>query len=146
MWESNSSFFYQRATDGSLFQTPWRVEAEKIMANTLFVEWETGRAFSYANPETVISYTLSLPGGAIGTASYFNQDNTMLWEVSTWSNVSSRAINLSNRARQPFSFHPGSANIAFADGSIRSMSEGIDARVFMSLVTLMDDQMIASVE
>ncbi len=143
MWESSSSFYYQRSADGSLFQTPWKVQAERQLADTFIVERVTGRGVSFANPETVISYMHSLPGGRIGSAMYFNVQNSVLWEVDVWRNVSSQTINISNGFGQPFAFHPGTANVAFADGAIRSMSDRIEARVFMSLVTLVGDRLVS---
>lgn len=44
------------------------------------------------------------------------------------------AINVSNGIT-PFSFHPGGANTAFADGSARFLQENIDPFVFRALVT-----------
>jgi hypothetical protein len=34
-----------------------------------------------------------------------------------------------------YSFHPGTASIAIADGSVRSVSQGIDIRIFARLIT-----------
>jgi prepilin-type processing-associated H-X9-DG protein len=43
------------------------------------------------------------------------------------------AINCTNQ--QVYSFHPGGANVVFADGSVHFLNAGIDIRVFARLVT-----------
>lgn len=37
--------------------------------------------------------------------------------------------------REVYSFHPGGANIAIADGSVRFVSQGVDIRVFARMIT-----------
>jgi prepilin-type N-terminal cleavage/methylation domain-containing protein/prepilin-type processing-associated H-X9-DG protein len=44
------------------------------------------------------------------------------------------AINCTNE-QEVYSFHPGGANAAFADGSVHFLKAGIDIRVFAALVT-----------
>ena len=44
------------------------------------------------------------------------------------------AVNCTND-REVFSFHPGGANVAFADGSVRFLKSDIDIRDFAKLVT-----------
>jgi prepilin-type processing-associated H-X9-DG protein len=44
------------------------------------------------------------------------------------------AVNCTND-REVYSFHPGGANAAFADGSVRFLGANIDIRVFAALVT-----------
>jgi len=44
------------------------------------------------------------------------------------------AINCTNN-REVYSFHPGGANAAFADGSVHFLSAGIDIRIFARLAT-----------
>ena len=44
------------------------------------------------------------------------------------------AINCTND-REVYSFHPGGANIAFADGSVHFMRESIDINTLVSFVT-----------
>ena len=43
-------------------------------------------------------------------------------------------INCSNK-NQIYAFHPGGANIAFADGTVRFVSQSIDIATVASLVT-----------
>jgi len=44
------------------------------------------------------------------------------------------AVNCTND-REVYSFHPGGANVVFADGSVRFLRESVDIRVFAALVT-----------
>jgi prepilin-type N-terminal cleavage/methylation domain-containing protein/prepilin-type processing-associated H-X9-DG protein len=44
------------------------------------------------------------------------------------------AINCTND-REVYSFHPGGANTAFADGSVHFLNAGVDIRIFAGLVT-----------
>jgi prepilin-type processing-associated H-X9-DG protein len=51
-----------------------------------------------------------------------------------WTSFAPCAVNCTNN-REVYSFHPGGANVAFADGSVRFLGETIDIRVFAALVT-----------
>jgi len=45
------------------------------------------------------------------------------------------AMNCNNLAGDIYSFHTGGANVAFADGSVRFLRQGIDLKVLVALVT-----------
>ncbi len=52
------------------------------------------------------------------------------------------AINCSNN-REIYSFHPGGANVAFADGSVRFLKESIPIRVLAALVTRAGEEVVS---
>ena len=47
----------------------------------------------------------------------------------------SRSMNVSNKYGEPFSAHVGLVNFAFTDGSVRSISENVDATTVVALAT-----------
>jgi prepilin-type N-terminal cleavage/methylation domain-containing protein/prepilin-type processing-associated H-X9-DG protein len=52
------------------------------------------------------------------------------------------AVNCTND-REVYSFHPGGANVVFADGSVRFLKAGIGIRVFARLVTRAGGEVVA---
>jgi prepilin-type N-terminal cleavage/methylation domain-containing protein/prepilin-type processing-associated H-X9-DG protein len=55
------------------------------------------------------------------------------------------AINCSNN-REIYSFHPGGANVVFADGSVRFLKESISIRVLAALVTRAGGEVVSASE
>lgn len=55
------------------------------------------------------------------------------------------AVNASNN-NEVFSFHPGGANVAMCDGSVRTINEDIEINVFAALVTRMGREVISADE
>jgi prepilin-type N-terminal cleavage/methylation domain-containing protein/prepilin-type processing-associated H-X9-DG protein len=53
------------------------------------------------------------------------------------------AVNCTND-REVYSFHPGGANVAFADGSVRFLRADVNVRVFAGLVTRAGGEVIAA--
>jgi prepilin-type N-terminal cleavage/methylation domain-containing protein/prepilin-type processing-associated H-X9-DG protein len=53
------------------------------------------------------------------------------------------AVNCTND-REVYSFHPGGANVAFADGAVRFLKATIDIRVFTRLVTRAGGEIVSS--
>jgi prepilin-type N-terminal cleavage/methylation domain-containing protein/prepilin-type processing-associated H-X9-DG protein len=45
------------------------------------------------------------------------------------------AVNITNDSEQPYSFHPGGINLAFADGSVHYIQQNISLTVFAELAT-----------
>jgi prepilin-type processing-associated H-X9-DG protein len=57
--------------------------------------------------------------------------------------LGSCAINCTND-REVYSFHPGGANVGFADGSVRFLREDIGIRVFARLVTRAGGEVVSA--
>ena len=55
------------------------------------------------------------------------------------------AINCSNN-REIYSFHPGGANVVFADGSVRFLNESIPIKVLAALVTRAGGEVVSGCE
>jgi prepilin-type N-terminal cleavage/methylation domain-containing protein/prepilin-type processing-associated H-X9-DG protein len=53
------------------------------------------------------------------------------------------AVNCTNN-REVYSFHPGGANVAFADGRVKFLRESINIRVFARLVTRVGGEIISA--
>jgi prepilin-type processing-associated H-X9-DG protein len=52
------------------------------------------------------------------------------------------AINCTND-REVYSFHPGGANVVFADGSVHFLKVGLDIRILAALVTRAGGEVVA---
>ena len=53
------------------------------------------------------------------------------------------AINATNN-NEAFSFHPGSINISFCDGSVRTVSEDMDVKIYAALITRMGREVVST--
>ena len=53
------------------------------------------------------------------------------------------AVNCTND-REVYSFHPGGANVVFADGSVHFLKATIDIRVFARLVTRAGGEVVSA--
>lgn len=69
--------------------------------------------------------------------------------LTAWSNAgvqvdpltgNGKAMNQTNRFGEPFSLHPSGAGFAYADGSVRFLSDEIDSAALSSLITISDGQ------
>jgi prepilin-type N-terminal cleavage/methylation domain-containing protein/prepilin-type processing-associated H-X9-DG protein len=62
--------------------------------------------------------------------------------ASGYASTGTCAVNCTNY-REVYSFHPGGANVAFADGSTHFLSAAIDIKVFARLVTMAGGEIIS---
>jgi prepilin-type N-terminal cleavage/methylation domain-containing protein/prepilin-type processing-associated H-X9-DG protein len=55
-----------------------------------------------------------------------------------------RAVNMTNRFGEPFSFHPGGANFAYADGAVGFLADDIDSALLSYLVSIADGNVVSN--
>ena len=85
-----------------------------------------------------------VPGGdEVSGGPWASLDNGLVVKGSSFDGTTSPgrcAINCNNQ--DVYSFHPGGANILFADGHVQFVSAGIDIREFVKMVTRMGGEVV----
>ena len=114
------------------------------LSNTILMTEDAGRPYFYKqgkqiNMYTAQNYPSSTPNQGVSGAGWADYDS----EYFTDGDGSNQHTNFSNN-NEVYSFHPGGANHAFADGSVRFVKQTTAAAVFVAIITYNAGEVISS--
>jgi prepilin-type processing-associated H-X9-DG protein len=107
-------------------------------SNTTLYSELAGRNQSYTTGNLATPYnttTNQMPSGALWAESDNRITVTGTTATGAASNSGTCVINCSNTSGDIYAFHPGGANVAFADGSVHFLTSQIDVATLAAMVT-----------